>query len=598
MRAEVPAALSGEPRGALSASTLDGKSLRIARALADAAQLPGMDAEVIAWLHRKITERTFNLVVAGQFKRGKSSVINGLLGERLLPVGVIPLTSVVTVIRAGASTRARVELLDGTSHELALTDLPEYVTERGNPRNAKGVRQVLIEHPSAWLANGLQLIDTPGIGSVYEHNTDVTREYLPRADAVLFIASVEQPVSQAELDFLIDIREYANRIFCLLNKTDYLRRDELDESLKFAQEAIHRSLGRGVPVFPVSARLALEEKLDHGAESAESGFVDFEDALRHFMAEEGRDVWVQSLARSLLRILVHRRFELGLETRILRTPLQQIEEKLAAFDRKKRELERALVDYQVLMAAGARALMKEKIEPELDRFKTAEQVRIGALVEAWCTEASALSARKLDVEVERRTVAETRNAYDGWLTREDRKGSEAFDKLCARFWGEMQAGADDLIRYSSELFGVMFEPVSADSHWSPDSGFYYKFWYEPTGLATLSSSLVTMLPKVFSTRLILRRRKRLAVELVEMQAGRLRYDFEQRVLRSAEDARGRMVRRIETTLAGIDAAIANGVAAHRRGENDVAAAFARSSRVEAAVLAIETQVRALWETAA
>lgn len=587
------AATRSGPREELNASRSDAKQVALGRALAEATELPGIDAESLTWLQRKISERTFNLVVAGQFKRGKSSVINALLGESLLPAGVIPLTSVVTVIRAGATRSVRVELLDGTSREISLEELPNYVTERGNPNNVKSVRQVVIDHPSSWLVSGLQLVDTPGIGSVYEHNTDITCDYLPQADAVLFIASVEQPLSRAELDFLISIREYAGKVFCLLNKTDHLRREELVESLKFAAEAIHAALGTSVPVFPVSARLALESKLDRVVDIGQSGFVDFENALRHFIAEEGWDVWVRSIARNLLRILSQLRFQLGLEAQVLRTPLREIEQKLEAFDRRRRDFERALVDYQVLMEAGVRALMREDIEPELDQFRRSEQARIAALVETWCAEGSALSTRKLDVDVERRTIQEIRNAYDAWLKLEESKASAAFDRLCARLWQEMQSGVDELMRYSSELFGVTFEPVTAESDWSPESGFYYRFWYEPSGLATLSSALVTMLPKLLARRWVLKRRKAVAVELVEMQAGRLRHDFEERVFHSGQDARRRMVHRIEAILAGIDAAIASGMVAHRRGETEGSAALTRSKRVEQAVLALVTRVRAL-----
>jgi GTP-binding protein EngB required for normal cell division len=589
-------ALSGERLDATAASKVDGKRFEIAKALADASQLSGMDAEAIAWLRRKIDERTFNLVVAGQFKRGKSSIINGLLGERLLPVGVIPLTSVVTAIRSGTKLRGQVELLDGSVRELALAELADYVTERGNPHNAKAVRQVVIEHPSAWLASGVQLIDTPGIGSVYEHNTDVTRAYLPQADAVLLIASVEQPLSRAELDFLTSIREYADRIFCVLNKTDHLSREELDESVRFIEETIRPVLGAEVPIFPVSARLALESKLDPASSGADSGFVDFEHALRRFMAEEGWDVWVRSIARGLLRILAQRRFALALESKVLSTPLQQLEGNLAAFAAKKQELQHALVDYEVLMEAGARALIGEEIEPALDRFKIAEQLRISNLIESWGEQSLSLSARKLDAELERRTMTEIRSTFDAWLAREDRKASEAFAKLCGRFWSEMQTSVDELIRYSSELFAVKFEAVSADSGWSAESGFDYKFWYEPTGLATLSSSLMMMLPKFLATKLVLRRRRTVALELVDTQSGRLRYDFEQRVLRSAQDARRHMVKRIQSTLAVIEAAIDNGAAAQRRGAGEASAALAQLKRTEQTLLAIESRVRALDST--
>jgi GTP-binding protein EngB required for normal cell division len=566
--------------------------VQLAQALREAATLPAIDREAVAWLEQKLTDQTFNLVVAGQFKRGKSSVINSLLGDRLLPVGVIPLTSVVTLIRSGASARAHLELLDGRSQELPLEALADFVTERGNPKNAKGVRQVIIEHPSAWLADGVRLIDTPGIGSVYQHNTDVTQEYLPQADAVLLIASVDQPVSRAELDFLNSIRQYAGKVFCLLNKIDYMQKAELNEAVSFAREAIYSALEMEVPIFPVSARLALDSKLAQGTSSADSGFPEFEHALQRFMSDERRTVWIDSVARSLLRILAHARYALELEAKILETPLSQIEDKLAAYEAKKRDFGRALGDYQVLMDAGARTLIKDEIEPALERFKMEERVRICALVEEWFEASRGLSARKLDVMLEQRTKSEIRAGYDSWLAREDLTASAAFEKLCGRFWAEMQASVDELVRYSGELFSVRFEAVPDDSRWSPESGFYYKFWYEPSGLATLSSSLLSILPRFVSARLIVRRWRAQALELVEMQAGRLRYDFEQRVQKSAQDACRRMVRRIEATLAGIEAAIEGATTARHRGAEHVSAGMARINLANEAISSIEARVRA------
>jgi GTP-binding protein EngB required for normal cell division len=568
------------------------RQIQLAQALGDAAALPGIDAEAVTWLEQKLTDQAFNLVVAGQFKRGKSSVINSLLGERLLPVGVIPLTSVVTLIRFGGSARAHVELLDGRSQELPLEALADFVTERGNPKNAKGVRQVIIEHPSTWLADGVRLIDTPGIGSVYQHNTDVTQEYLPQADAVLLVASVDQPLSRAELEFLSSIRQYAGKVFCLLNKIDYVQKEELSEAVSFAREAIYSALEAEVPIFPISARLALDSKLAQGTSSADSGFPEFERALQRFMTDERRAVWIESVARSLLRILAHARFALQLEAKILGTPLAEIEDKLAAYEAKKREFGRALGDYQVLMDSGARALIRDEIEPALEKFKMGERVRICALVEEWFEASRGLSARKLDVVLEQRTKREIRAGYDSWLARQDLAASAAFEKLCGRFWAEMQASVDQLVRYSSELFEVRFEAVRDDSRWSPESGFYYKFWYEPSGLATLSSSLLAILPRFVSAKLIVRRWRAQALELVEVQAGRLRYDFEQRVQKSAQDARRRMVRRIEATLAGIEAAIEGATTARRRGAEHVSAGMARINLANEAISSIEARVRA------
>ncbi len=564
-----------------STGTPDFRRVEIEACLDAAAEIPAIDAATCHWLSQKLSDQVFNLVAAGQFKRGKSTVINALLGEPLVPAGVVPLTSVITVIQSGRAPAAYATLRYGQKRPIEVAELGEYVTERGNPGNVKSVERVVIEHPSPWLADGVRLVDTPGIASVYEHNTDETRKYLPQADAVLFIASVDQPVSRAELDFLRDIRRYAGKIFCLLNKTDYLRAEELQESLAFSLRAIREALGTDdVPVFPVSARLALEGKMGGDpAALARSGFPAFERALRSFMAQEKTDAWLQSLGRGLERLLTQARFALDLESKALIEPLDHIEASLAVFRAEKERAERARADYCVLLEADARALLKEDIEPKLEDFKRSHKAAIRSAIDRWVGELRGLPSRKLRAALEERKVAAIRTAYDDWLAREDTEVSRAFQRLCARFWSSLQQSVDELMRRSSELFAVDFERADTEPRWTAESGFYYKFWYEPTSLRILSTSAILMLPKLIAAPLVAKRAKMTAVELVEIQAGRIRHDLDERLKKSVQDAQRQMLRQIDSTVAGIEAAIEGGAALRMRG---AAEAAARSAQIESA----------------
>ncbi len=212
-------------------------------------------------LKERLCSNIFNLVVVGQFKRGKTCLINALLGADLLPVAVVPLTSIVTVLTYGETLRIEVLYNDGRTSAIWPEELTSYVTEMGNPKNARGVSEVVVQYPSAYLKEGVRLIDTPGVGSVYRHNTDVAYQYLPKSDAALFLLSVEQPASQAELDFLRDVHQYADRIFFLLNKIDYLSDQDLDQSIEFSRQVIEEALASNVKLFPISAKLALEGQL-------------------------------------------------------------------------------------------------------------------------------------------------------------------------------------------------------------------------------------------------------------------------------------------------------------------------------------------------
>jgi GTPase SAR1 family protein len=152
-------------------------------------------------LQIKLKNDIFSLVVVGQFKRGKTTFINALLGNDLLPTAIIPLTSIITIISYGNELKITAFFENETKKEIKLEDLLLYITEKHNPKNEKKVDHVEITYPFQYLKNGVQIIDTPGIASVHKHNTKTTYEYLPHADVAIFLLSVDPPLTQAELLF-------------------------------------------------------------------------------------------------------------------------------------------------------------------------------------------------------------------------------------------------------------------------------------------------------------------------------------------------------------------------------------------------------------
>ena len=200
-----------------------------------------------------------------------------------------------------------------------------------------GERKLPSTYPSTYLKDGVRLIDTPGVGSVYQHNTDVAYHYLPKSDAALFLLSVEQPVSQAELDFLRDVRNYADRIFFLLNKIDYFSDDEVEESIAFSKRIITEVMGSDLRIFPVSAKLALEGKMNGSNELLKNSKLPaFSEVLDKFLMHEKGKVLLLSVTHSLLRILAQARLESELELKSLTTPLDELEAKVEAFGSKEK----------------------------------------------------------------------------------------------------------------------------------------------------------------------------------------------------------------------------------------------------------------------
>jgi len=536
----------------------------LSRCLAELAAI-GVAPNQCAALLAKLAANELNVVVLGEFKRGKSTLINALLGADILPTGVVPLTSVNTIVRYGDETKIRVVHQDGNTRELAAGELRAYVTEQGNPRNEKQVREIIIGHPSSWLDGGVSIVDTPGIGSVYRHNTDVAYAYLTKADAAIFVLSADQPIGEEERAFLGRIRKHAAKIFFLLNKTDIMSQSELKEVVDFTSHVLREALGTDVQVFPVSARLAIEGKIGR-SDTLEwkSGISMFMEALKRFLLEDKTAVLTASLASNALRLVAQAKLNGELEVRALSEPLERLQEKIAAFRGRKKEVLITRSEYGLLVGAQIGELLKEVIEPDLEAFKGPLAVRMGEQLARYFGDCRHLSSSELEQALEDYVKESIRSAFDAWRSEEEAKLSSKFTKVCQRFESRVNDVVDDLSRYSSELFGVPFQPIKVSSRWETESALYYKFWNEPVSLQILSSSLIRTLPKVVSGRLLLRKAQRAAMESIDTQAGRVRYDFAQRVEASMRRFKESMLGAIDATVQGLEDALQRAVELSRQ----------------------------------
>ena len=557
----------------------DGPMKQFRACLGEALDLPAMSGAELDALRERADSRQFSLVTVGEFKRGKSTLINALIGARLLPVGVIPLTAIATVLEHGEQASVEVIFENDEHREIMPQALADYVTEKGNPHNEKRVHEVRITWPSPWLAAGVRIIDTPGIGSVYRHNTDMAYRYLSKADAVLFILSADQPLGQAEMDFLADAQAYAGRIFFLLNKADLLCETELTESLDFARRTLEGVLGRAVPVYPVSARMALEA-IQSGEQALldKSRFPDFTSVLERFLVEGKDYALVSALAKRMLRIVSQSRAKTQLAIASLRISAEELQSKLAAFEGKLGEMEREKRAFTILLEAEAKRLADQELTDDADAFKGRLIGELEDKVKARFEANRRLHSRELRVDLEQYVRQEVLMAWDGFRREEEERVAGLFQDLCSRFGGKIDGMVDELFRFSSELFSVEFEVVGAQADWSEKSRFYYKYWNEPPALKIITSSLVLALPKILGDNLIFKQALRYARELAETQAGRVRYDFAQRLDKSMRDFKVAMLERVDTARTGIEGAIRKGM---ERNEENAAQADAHSRELAA-----------------
>lgn len=257
----------------------------------------------------RLAEDRFNLLVVGRFSRGKSTLMNALLGGDLLPTGIVPLTSVITTVRYGS--RKQVVLhFNGRSlnRDVPLTQLAEYVTQQSNPGNVKDLAYAEIELPVEILRRGFFFVDSPGLGSSIAENTQTTERFLPEADAFVLVTSYDSPLSEEEDRILQRIRITNKRLFVVVNKQDTVSAAEREQALVFVAEQLKRFSFSETPlVFSLSARQALMAKqADDHAGMATSGLAPFEAELLRFLTEERAQAFLSNLYARTSTLLARR----------------------------------------------------------------------------------------------------------------------------------------------------------------------------------------------------------------------------------------------------------------------------------------------------
>ncbi|WP_022900682.1 dynamin family protein [Humibacter albus] len=214
-------------------------------------------------LLRRLAEDRFTIAVVGQHSRGKTTLVNALLGAEFLPTGILPMTSVITLVRYGSEPRA-VYFRRGSDVALhtSIADVPALVARESARRAELEVVRVELEVPADLLRLGLTFVDTPGVGSFDETGAAITRRFLPEVDAALFVTSVDSALTDSERALLRAVPPSAP-VFCVVNKADLATTDEMSSVVAFVDRALRESRpGASLEVLPLSALQGLRHRLD------------------------------------------------------------------------------------------------------------------------------------------------------------------------------------------------------------------------------------------------------------------------------------------------------------------------------------------------
>lgn len=258
-------------------------------------------------LQARLAEDRFNLVVVGRFSRGKTSLMNAVIGSDRLPTGIVPLTSVITTVTYGSKEQVVLEYQDrGLRSQIALGALPDYITQAGNPGNTKKIKVAEVHLPSEILRRGFFFVDTPGLGSPIQENTKTTESFLPEADAFILVTGYESPLSEDEARFLRGVSNSARRIFVVLNKQDTVDAKDREQAISYVQDQLHSLFGQDIPaIFSISARNGLEAKQKQDPKLLEaSGVQRLEDELVQFLLAEKNNEFMLQMCNRVADLII------------------------------------------------------------------------------------------------------------------------------------------------------------------------------------------------------------------------------------------------------------------------------------------------------
>jgi small GTP-binding protein len=480
------------------------------------------DAVALAALRERLGATRLRVLVVGEAKRGKSTLVNALLGRQVLPVGVTPLTAVATTVTHGTDERLDVAFTDGRTARRPLPALEEFGTERGNPGNSRGVAAITVHLDAPILARGVEIVDTPGTGSVHAHNTAAADGVLPTMDAAIFVLAADPPVSAAERDLLARVHGLSVTTFVVLNKADYADAAGLAEAVAFTEAVAGQAVGGPVRVYPVSARTALSAAGDAGFARFAADFAAYLDAGR------GADLR-RSAAGQLRRVASAGTDEIALARRAAGMRSSDAAGRVAAFAARLaavRDRGAAAADLAAGESRRMLAGLNEAAELQTARLAAELRAEIGGVLAGELASAP-------PGEIEQRGRARlARLAVDGaesWRQAQRRRLEDGLAALDGRLTRDLSAELDEVREAAAGLLGLELSVARPEDRLAPDRRFFYSVAENVDQAELLAGAVRRRVPGELGRRLARDHVLGEASDLAERQIGRARADLQHRL---------------------------------------------------------------------
>lgn len=251
-------------------------------------------------IDKRVASETFKVLVLGEFSTGKSSFINTLIEDDVLPTDDLETTATINILKSGEKKEIEIqywgkrdevgnEIEEGLCerHPLDSGTLLRFTTSLDQESNSRAetIKFVTIYHDTHLCKDNVEIVDTPGLNTTIKYHEQMTLNYLENGHCALLIFKATQPFTKKELDYIKTYRKYLNKFFIVVNKVDLLKDDFNSELQKKSRKNKLQQIDVGdeVPIYPVSCLVANEKSYEEG------GITKFLDDFKEFLASSEKN---------------------------------------------------------------------------------------------------------------------------------------------------------------------------------------------------------------------------------------------------------------------------------------------------------------------
>jgi GTPase SAR1 family protein len=498
-----------------------GRLAEIARGLGE-----GSIGADVRQLVARINEGRFFVACVGQFKRGKSTLLDALVGEQILPTGVVPVTTVPTVLRYGNQRTARV-LIGAKWQAIRPEDLPQYVSEELNPENEKRVEGVEAFLPSPLLASGMCLVDTPGIGSVFSGNTETTQDFIPQIDAAILVVGADPPISGEELALIEAVAVSVDEVLIVLNKIDRVSTAERQQASAFATRVLEARLKRPIgQIYEVSALNRLNNS------TSTDDWNNLIEDLSRLASKSGQAMTRSAAERGIRRFSTSLQRSLDERVRALKEPIANSEQRIANLRQTVSQAEQSLQDLGALFSAEQMRLAMTLLARRKEFLKQVLPIVREEFNHETSTVATTFGpARRRELMAIAQAVA--RRHVMPWLDTEETQAEDLYGAVTQRFVNLVNGLLQRISEEQGTDFSHLPKCLDAEHGFRTRSRF---FFHDMVTIAQPASPLLysfdALMGALHIRRWVQKDAANFLEHLLDINASRVQGDVEQRVVES------------------------------------------------------------------